>query len=642
MIKLITPILALLLFPSFASAQPLPLTPDLVILEAQFSPSPARPGEAVTIEVRLANHGRHPITEMIELRGEATPDGWSACRRTKGLPAGRETILRFPYLVPAGARGEISFYFTAFCPKEPVEKRGNNSLQATLPLRVADEGRVGMVKEKGIDGAWFIRGVNPRQGETVRGRPFTFALTLLYLGKSPCREVEVSLAPATLGQEGWFEATPFKAQGITPHREVLAKVTITPTYQAPLGVHQFHLYIIVKGHTPFTIKEGPRLAVIQTKESTPLAFMVPKEVLVTVKGEVSKPLLDRLSRVHKLEVLEVRRLGSLQRSLIRLRITDRCRIEEVLEALSRDPAKILPQPNYVYRSCRGKKGDPLQELQYALQALRADDLPSGIDGKGIKIALIDTGIDYLHVDLRGRISEQMDIVGDSNFRRECHGTALAGIIAAQCNNGIGVCGLAPGAQIIAVRACRPIAEGKMAATTTSFWLSQGIDHAIIQNAQVINLSLGGPKDQLIAELIQEALARGIIIVAAAGDKGLPNYPPYPAALPQVIAVAAVDHQGKPYAEGIKGEFIDLCAPGVDIMTTFPGDKYNFATGTSMAAAYVTGGIALLLQQRPDLKPDQVRSLLERSSSDLGPRGKDGLYGWGLLDLKRLLQEANRR
>jgi subtilisin family serine protease len=164
----------------------------------------------------------------------------------------------------------------------------------------------------------------------------------------------------------------------------------------------------------------------------------------------------------------------------------------------------------------------------------------------------------------------------------------------------------------------------------------------VQKVRVINLSLGGPKDPLIAELVKGAFSRGSVIVAAAGDKGLTTYPPYPAALPEVIAVAAVDIKEKPYAEGFKGSFIDLCAPGVDIMTTQPGDKYNFHTGTSMAAAYITGSVALLLQKHPNLKPKEVRSLLEKSAKDCGPPGKDKQFGCGLVDLERLLEIANKQ
>ena len=152
----------------------------------------------------------------------------------------------------------------------------------------------------------------------------------------------------------------------------------------------------------------------------------------------------------------------------------------------------------------------------------------------------------------------------------------------------------------------------------------------------------GTEDPLIKELVKEAFSRHIVIVAAAGDKGLTNYPPYPAALHEVIAVAAVDIQHKPYTEGITGDFIDICAPGVDIITTAPGDKYNFYTGTSMAAALVTGAVALLLQRHPDLKPDQVRSLFEGSARDLGALGRDKQCGCGLVDLERLLEEAKKK
>jgi subtilisin family serine protease len=336
-----------------------------------------------------------------------------------------------------------------------------------------------------------------------------------------------------------------------------------------------------------------------------------------------------------LEVAEITELTSLGKSLILLRIQDGRTINEIMEVLSQDPQKITPQPNYIYRTS-GSTVDPLLDLQYALKTLNADQIPPDINGTGVTVGLIDTGVDYLHPDLKGRITQKKDVTDNGSFQHDLHGTALAGIIAAHCKNGRGICGLAPGADIVAIKACRPITEGKIAAITTSFWLSQGIDYAIVQKVRVINLSLGGPKDPLVADLVKEAFSRESVIVAAAGDKGLTTYPPYPAALSEVIAVAAVDIKGKPYAEGIKGDFITLCAPGVDIMTTQPGDKYNFHTGTSMAAAYVSGAVALLLQKHPHLKTKEVRSLLENSVTDCGPPGKDKQFGCGLVDLKKLL------
>jgi hypothetical protein len=487
---------------------------------------------------------------------------------------------------------------------------------------------------------WVINEIIPSTTASIRGEEVTFDIRLTNQTGAHYKHVEVSLTPSIPGQKGWFECEPFHASNVSPQQGFRARVIITPTSRAPMGTHTFYTSIKMPGYPPFIIKRGPKLRVIQAKEETPLKSIVPKEVLITVraKKEALKPLLEKLERSYRLEVVEVTELGTLKRSLIRLRIPDGRTVEEVMDSLSRDPYKITPQPNYIYRSCGVDKADPLSDLQYARKTMGADRLPSGIDGSGVKIALIDTGVDYLHQDLKGRIAQKKDVTDNGTFQDDLHGTALAGIIAAQCGNGVGICGLAPGAEIIAIKACRPIAEGKMAAMTTSYWLAQGLDFAMLQMVRAINLSLGGPKDPLITELIKEAFSRGIILVASAGDKGLPNYPPYPAALPEVIAVAAVDVNNKPYSEGIKGTFIDLCAPGVDIMTTAPGDKYNFCTGTSMAAAFVTGTVAILLQQHPEEGPTQVRSLLEKSVKDLGTPGKDKHFGSGLVDLERLLDK----
>jgi hypothetical protein len=485
---------------------------------------------------------------------------------------------------------------------------------------------------------WVISEIVPPQKTTTRGQEVFFDIQLINRTGSLYKRIEITLTPSIPGHKGWFECEPVHVCNVSPHQSFKARIIVTPTYHAPLGTHKFFTSINAPGSPPCIIKAGPRLRVIQAEEVLSLKSIVPKEVLITVraKKEALKPLLDKLERSYRLEVVEVTALGSLQRSLIRLRMPDERTVEEVIEALSRDPYKITPQPNYIYRSCGVNETDPLSDLQYAFKAMDADRLPSGIDGRDVTIALIDTGVDYQHQDLTRRIAHKKDFTDNGPFHHDLHGTALAGIITAHCGNGIGICGLAPGAKIIAIKACRPIAEGKMAAMTTSFWLSQGIDYAIVQKVQVINLSLGGPKDLLITELITEAFSRGIILVAAAGDKSLTNYPPYPAALPGVIAVAAVDIKGKPYAEGIKGGFIDLCAPGVDIMTTLPGDKYNFCTGTSMAAAYVTGAVALLLQKHPNLKPKEVRSLLENSAKDCGPPGRDKEFGCGIVDVEKLL------
>jgi hypothetical protein len=484
---------------------------------------------------------------------------------------------------------------------------------------------------------WFLTEITPSSKAVTRGQEAAFDIQLTNLTGSPYQRVEVSVIPTAQHHKKLFDTKSSHLQTVQPQQSFTARVGVTPTSQAPPGTYTFCTVVAVPGCPPFIIKTGPRVQVIRVTEDFHLKSIVPKEVLITVRGDKRsvRPLLERLRRSYRLEVTEVAELSSLGKSLVRLRIPDGRAVEEVMEVLSQDPYELSPQPNYHYRTC-GTKADPLADLQYAFKAIGADQLPTGIDGRGVKVAIIDTGVDYLHPDLKGKIAHKKDVTGGKSFQYDLHGTALAGIIAAQCKNGIGICGLAPGATIVAVKACRPITEGKITARTTSYWLSQGIDYAVVQKVKVINLSLGGPKDPLITDLVKEAFARGIIIVAAAGDKGLATYPPYPATLPQVIAVAAVDIKQKPYAEGITGDFITLCAPGVDIMTTLPGGKYNFCTGTSMATAYVTAAVALLLQKYPNLKPKKARALLEQSAKDCGPPGRDKEFGCGLVDLKKLL------
>lgn len=500
----------------------------------------------------------------------------------------------------------------------------------------------GLVRQTGPE--WFIQQISPLEATSTKGKEVSFDLLIINLTGLHYKSLEVTFMPTVPGHKGWFTIKACRIRNVQPQESFKARVNITPTYRTPEGVHNFYTSVKVAGYPPSIIKNGPRLRVIRKKEGLPLHAMVPKEILITVQGNKKslRPLLEQLRRSYRLEVAEITELKSLEKSLVRLQVPAELSIKEVMKVLSRDPYKIASQPNFIYRSCGTKKPDPLSDLQYAFKAMGAEQLPPGVDGRGVKVALIDSGVDYLHQDLKGRIAKKKDVTGDGSFQQDLHGTALAGIIAAQCKNGLGICGLAPEADIVAIKACRPIAENKITATTTTYWLSQGIDYAILQKVRVINLSLGGPKDPLISELVEEAFARGNVIVAAAGDKGLTNYPTYPAALPQVIAVAAVDIKGNPYAEGIKGDFITLCAPGVDIMTTLPEDKYNFCTGTSMAAAYITGAVVLLLQKHPHLKPKEVRSLLEKSAKDCGPPGRDKEFGYGLVDLKRLLEIQNKK
>ena len=259
------------------------------------------------------------------------------------------------------------------------------------------------------------------------------------------------------------------------------------------------------------------------------------------------------------------------------------------------------------------RGDPYGHLQKGTLAVQAGAAHRWATGRGVRVAVIDTGVDVGHPDLAGRIVQVDDFVDRGGFTRDVHGTAVAGVIAAVADNGIGITGVAPEAQIVALKACWPLAPGSAEAACDSYTLVQAVDTAIAARVRVIHLSLGGPDDPLLARLLAAAGERGIAVVAA-GDPGRPDLG-FPASLPGVIAVLPEEGGG----EGGGGTAEDAArapavrAPGVDVLTTVPGGAYDFLSGSSLAAAFATGVAALLLEREPRLPPADLARLLGESA-----------------------------
>jgi subtilisin family serine protease len=189
-------------------------------------------------------------------------------------------------------------------------------------------------------------------------------------------------------------------------------------------------------------------------------------------------------------------------------------------------------------------------------------------------------------------------------------------------------GSAPAARILAIRAFSVAAKG---AEGTSFVILKSLDYAVGHGAQIINMSFAGPKDALIARAIVAAAAKGIVMVAAAGNAGPKSAPLYPAASPEVIAVSATDAQDKLFSASNRGGYVAMAAPGVDIFLPAPDEKYQMTSGTSFSAAYISGLAALVLERNPMLKPDEVRTILTKTARDLGAPGRDDLFGAGEAD-----------
>lgn len=287
-----------------------------------------------------------------------------------------------------------------------------------------------------------------------------------------------------------------------------------------------------------------------------------------------------------------------------LKIPDGADRASLLAAMSADPRVKLAQPLQTF-STRSAYNDPYLELQRGFRQMDVIDAHSWSSGEGVKVAIIDTGADTQHQDLRGRIAAAGNFVDSDveQFRRDRHGTEMAGVIAAVGNNHEGIVGIAPDARLLLFKACWQLSIDADAATCNSFTLARALVAALDAHVQVVNLSLVGPDDPLLRGLIQEGVRRGILFVGAASDSadgqhGLSH-------MPGIIAVASTERRGPSDAA--------VYAPGNDILTLMPGGHYDFASGDSIATAQVTGVVALLLAKDRALTASAASKLLRDTS-----------------------------
>jgi subtilisin family serine protease len=261
--------------------------------------------------------------------------------------------------------------------------------------------------------------------------------------------------------------------------------------------------------------------------------------------------------------------------------------EAVVARVARNRNVVWAEPLRLYRSFGGapSAGDPLLPIQPAASRWQLAALHRMVTGRGVTVAVVDSRIEVGHPDLAGQFAESRDFVTGRPGSAEQHGTAVAGVIAAKADNGMGIAGIAPDARLMALRACWQTNGGPTVCDTLS--LAKALHYAIDHHAQVINLSLSGPPDRLLQRLIGIALTRQTAVVASFDPSRLDGG--FPASLPGVVAVATADQGLASLPSRVYG------APGNDVPTTRPGGTWDLVSGSSYAAAHISGLMALIRQ-----------------------------------------------
>ena len=283
--------------------------------------------------------------------------------------------------------------------------------------------------------------------------------------------------------------------------------------------------------------------------------------------------------------------------------------------------------------------DPLLDQQWGLTAIGAPSVWKITRGAGITVAVIDSGSGP-HPDLDANLDAgrtmfgSIDSVGVLDIDNAGHGSHVAGIIAAVANNAIGGSGVAPQSRILPIRVLDAQGSGD------SKDVSKAVRFAVDSGAKVINISLGGSNESTsLTAAIQYAVDRNVLVVAAAGNGAADSPPKWPGASDLTIAVTAVDRNNSATSFDQRGDYIDLAAPGASILSTASND-YKIQSGTSMAAAFVTGAAALLFAAQPSITAAQVRDVLQRTATDIGPPGRDTTFGYGLINLVAAFAELD--
>ncbi|WP_034850501.1 S8 family serine peptidase [Sinorhizobium sojae] len=346
--------------------------------------------------------------------------------------------------------------------------------------------------------------------------------------------------------------------------------------------------------------------------------------------------LDQLS-ASGYSVFERETLGAFGADVVKLRIPSGL----TLEAAREQAATLAPQAvvdfNHFYRP--EQRSHPCAAADCLARTLIGWPEPKewrGSCGGNVRIGLVDTAINPDHSAFEGA---NIEIIRPSGTKLpesgKQHGTAVAALLIGSAASRTP--GLVPGGTLVAVDAF--YRAKRQDDRADAYDLVRALDLLAGRKVHVVNLSLAGPANLLLEQAVKKVSGQGVIMVAAAGNKGPKAEPVYPAAYAEVMAVTATDKEKRPYRRAGRGEHIDFAAPGVAVWTAASISGARPKTGTSFAAPFVTAAAALMKAADPYLAADRIREMLTRSVEDLGDPGKDPVFGWGLLNARALCQPA---
>ncbi|SFS85733.1 S8 family peptidase [Paenibacillus sp. BC26] len=350
------------------------------------------------------------------------------------------------------------------------------------------------------------------------------------------------------------------------------------------------------------------------------------------------PTVDQLTQIQKdITALSMKKLGYTY--VFRSRVMD---AESMMHYFKTSWHVVYAEPHYLYMTNAASDIIPndalYSEYQWNLPVIETEKGWNVSKGSNnVIIAVLDTGVQMDHPDLKGKLAEGTNLVitGTPPDDDVGHGTHVAGIIAAAVNNGEGVAGMTWYNKVLPVKVLDSSGAG------STYTVAEGVIWATDHGAKVINMSLGNYAEaQFLHDAIKYAYDKGVVLIAASGNDNTER-PGYPAAYPEVFAVASTNSDGTRSTFSNYGDYIDVAAPGFSIASTYPGSQYAALSGTSMASPHVAALAGLIRSINPDLTNVEVMDIMRKSAKDLGNKGKDKYFGYGQIDVVNALKAAQQ-